>query len=87
MLVKCNYNIVGASALAALPLLEDRELEGPARIFAVLRTVWTEIWDDVSGIGWRHSLSLGVFAPSALITTGTIVVFTLHIFLNFSLSP
>lgn len=29
MLVKCNYNIVGASASAALPLLEDRELEGP----------------------------------------------------------
>uniref|UniRef100_A0A669AZ21 mitogen-activated protein kinase kinase kinase n=1 Tax=Oreochromis niloticus TaxID=8128 RepID=A0A669AZ21_ORENI len=58
-------------------------------ILAVPRTAlfWTEISDVVPGICWSHSPSLGVTAPSAPITTGTTVTFTLHILSSSSLSP
>ena len=48
---------------------------------------WTESFDDVPGICWSHSSSLGVTAPSAPITTGTTLAFSFHVFSSSSLSP
>ncbi len=71
------------------PLPERGSLRVLCSILAVPRTAlfWTEISDVVPGICSSHSPSLGVTALRALITTGTTVAFTPHIFFSSSCSP
>ena len=45
------------------------------------------MFDVVPGVCWSHSSSLGATTSSTLITTGTAVAFTLHIFCIFHFDP
>uniref|UniRef100_A0AAX7UZ72 Immunoglobulin V-set domain-containing protein n=1 Tax=Astatotilapia calliptera TaxID=8154 RepID=A0AAX7UZ72_ASTCA len=56
-------------------------------VFSAVLLEVEEISDVIPGICWSHSPSLGVTTPSAPITTGTTVTFTLHILSSSSLSP